>query len=149
MAQRIPRVLTYMCMLYNITYSYDTISHFLRKLQEEFKRLLCTHRSHLAISRCLIWTKMLRPQTRRELWGIFRGHKRKTCGLGPSCPALASASGPPVNARHKASSSLLGDLGLAPWFQESVQHWEDSRPPRLDWSLLTILVVEHPSVLYM
>lgn len=58
-------------MLYNITYSYDTISHFLRKLKEEFKRLLYTYRSHLAISRCLISTKMLRPQTRR-LWGIFR-----------------------------------------------------------------------------
>lgn len=99
MVQRIPSVPTYMCMLYNITYSYDTISHFLRKLKEEFKRLLYTYRSHLAISRCLISTKMLRPQTRRELWGIFRGHKRKACGLGPSCPALAPASGLQVDTR--------------------------------------------------
>ena len=60
-----------------------------------------------------------------------------------------SSSGPGGCSCHKASSSLLGDLGSAPWFQESIQHWEDSRPPRLDGSLLTILVVEHPSVLHL
>lgn len=64
--------------------------------------------------------------------------------LSSSGPSLGPAGG---YSCRKASSSLLGDLGSAPWFQESVQHWEDSRPPRLDWSLLTILVVEHPSVL--
>lgn len=51
-----------------------------------------------------------------------------------------SNSGLSLGPAGKASFSLLEHLGSAPWFQESVQHWEDSRPPRLDWSLLTILV---------